>query len=491
MKPHEIQGFTKNVQLEAPWTEIVIHHMKTALYLDAGEYEEAFLSQKEVVQSLQRFMPNMTRWVLPVLYLFNNDLRLIATRADQDKEAAEGQRRKLEEAANVISKSFTYCITDRGPMMTSKKYGTYRMIGMLFRIYFKLKQQNLCKNILRAVKAADMPSLEQFPKSDRVTFRYYLGRLYFLEEDYVKAENELNLAFKECTKHHLKNKELILQTLLPVKLMKGMLPTKTLLSMFPQSRQIYSQLAIAVKKGDVKSFNIALTNSESTLIKQRTYFAVEKAESIALRQLFRKVFLVMGQNTRLPIAKFQQALNFEGMTIDIEEAEWMLANMIYKGYMKGYLSHEKMYLVLTSQYDLSTFGFFQRNTMLEVMNFSAITVTERTELGQRQSVEVENNVIHIYMNSQGLSGIIISDKDYPSRVAFSLLNKVVDEVLTKYSHWNTADTIEYPELAQYIHKYQDPQQADNIMKVQKELDETTTIMHKTIESLLQRGEKIH
>ena len=134
-----------------------------------------------------------------------------------------------------------------------------------------------------------MPSLEQFPKSDRVTFRYYLGRLYFLEEDYVKAENELNLAFKECTKHHLKNKELILQTLLPVKLMKGMLPTKTLLSMFPQSRQIYSQLAIAVKKGDVKSFNIALTNSESTLIKQRTYFAVEKAESIALRQLFRKV----------------------------------------------------------------------------------------------------------------------------------------------------------------------------------------------------------
>lgn len=58
-------------------------------------------------------------------------------------------------------------------------------------------------------------------------------------------------------------------------------------------------------------------------------------------------FLVMGQNTRLPIAKFQQALNFEGMTIDIEEAEWMLANMIYKGYMKGYLSHEKMYLVLS------------------------------------------------------------------------------------------------------------------------------------------------
>lgn len=52
-----------------------------------------------------------------------------------------------------------------------------------------------------------MPAIDEFPKSDRVTFRYYLGRLYFLEEDYSKAEHELNLAFKECTNKNLKNKE--------------------------------------------------------------------------------------------------------------------------------------------------------------------------------------------------------------------------------------------------------------------------------------------
>ncbi|EIE76346.1 hypothetical protein G6F46_008989 [Rhizopus delemar] len=146
--------------------------------------------------------------------------------------------------------------------------------------------------------------------------------------------------------------------------------------------------------------------------------------------------------------------------------------------------------ILASQYDLSSFGFFQRYTVQEVMNFSAITVTERTTPGQRQSVEAENNVIHIYMHSQEVSGVIISDKEYPSRVAFSLLNKIMDETLTKYPQWKTAETIEYSELAQYIQKYQDPQQADNIMKVQKELDETTAILHKTIDSVLQRGEKL-
>lgn len=46
------------------------------------------------------------------------------------------------------------------------------------------------------------------------------------------------------------------------------------------------------------------------------------------------------------------------------------------------------------------------------------------------------------------------------------------------------------ELKDYIIKYQDPQQADSIMKIQKELDETKIVLHKTIESVLQRGEKI-
>lgn len=32
-----------------------------------------------------------------------------------------------------------------------------------------------------------MPPLELFPKSHIVTFRYYVGVIYFLEEDYKKV----------------------------------------------------------------------------------------------------------------------------------------------------------------------------------------------------------------------------------------------------------------------------------------------------------------
>ncbi|KAL5083565.1 palmitoyltransferase [Trichoderma cf. simile WF8] len=100
---------------------------------------------------------------------------------------------------------------------------------------------------------------------------------------------------------------------------------------------------------------------------------------------------------------------------------------------------------------------------------------------------------HAYGRTEGICGIIISDHQYPALVAHQLLSKVVDEFLTKHprSSWATGEPVlPFPELKDYLEKYQDPQQADSIMKIQKELDETKIVLHKTIESVLQRGEKI-
>ena len=100
---------------------------------------------------------------------------------------------------------------------------------------------------------------------------------------------------------------------------------------------------------------------------------------------------------------------------------------------------------------------------------------------------------HAYGRTEGVAGIIISDHDYPALVAHQLLSKVVDEFLSKHPRTAFATsnaTLSFPELKDYIVKYQDPQQADSIMKIQKELDETKIVLHKTIESVLERGEKI-
>ena len=127
------------------------------------------------------------------------------------------------------------------------------------------------------------------------------------------------------------------------------------------------------------------------------------------------------------------------------------------------------------------------------MTLFAKTVAERTRPGQRQDVEEQDLTFHAYGRTEGVCGIIISDQQYPPLVAHQLLSKVVDEFLSVHprAEWSTGEpTLTMPQLKEYITKYQDPNQADNILKIQKELDETKIVLHKTIESVLQRGEKI-
>ncbi|ROW09433.1 hypothetical protein VMCG_02464 [Cytospora schulzeri] len=112
---------------------------------------------------------------------------------------------------------------------------------------------------------------------------------------------------------------------------------------------------------------------------------------------------------------------------------------------------------------------------------------------QRQDVEEQDFTFHAYGRSEGVCGIIISDHAYPALVAHQLLSKVVDEFLESNprSSWETGEPrLAMPQLKEYLNKYQDPHQADSILKIQKELDETKIVLHKTIESVLQRGEKI-
>lgn len=148
---------------------------------------------------------------------------------------------------------------------------------------------------------------------------------------------------------------------------------------------------------------------------------------------------------------------------------------------------------IVAEKELSAYSRFTRNNYGEFMTLFSKTVAERTRPGQRQDVEEQDYTFHAYGRSEGICGIIISDQQYPALVAHQLLSKVVDEFLTKNprSAWATGTpSIAMPELRDYLSKYQDPEQADSILKIQKELDETKIVLHKTIESVLQRGEKI-
>ncbi|KAF9930062.1 COP9 signalosome (CSN) subunit [Linnemannia zychae] len=340
---------TCRARLPSPWNEIVFHHIMACKAVEAVNFVAAYGDQLSAVTIFLREFQNMTNWPLEILYILNADLGRLAVQADKQLERRGEKPSKLEDCARAINKAFSVCITDRSPLNISRKWGTYNIIGILFRTYFKLKSHNLCKNILRAVKAADLPELEQYPMAHQVTIRYYTGVLSFFNEDFKKAESDLQFAFDHIHSKFQRNRRLVLHYLIPTRMLHGSLPSHGLLEEFPELSALYLPLASAIKTGNVQLFDEALSAGGSRLIGLGTYLTVERSRGVAVRVLFKKVYTLMDKSNKLNIELFQKALAFVGVDIEEEEVECMLANMIYKGYIRGYLSHEKKVLVLSQK----------------------------------------------------------------------------------------------------------------------------------------------
>uniref|UniRef100_A0A1D1ZGS6 VAMP-like protein YKT61 n=1 Tax=Anthurium amnicola TaxID=1678845 RepID=A0A1D1ZGS6_9ARAE len=150
-------------------------------------------------------------------------------------------------------------------------------------------------------------------------------------------------------------------------------------------------------------------------------------------------------------------------------------------------------VVLANATDVSHFGYFQRSAAREFILFVGRTVAKRTPPSQRQSVQHEEYKVHCY-NRNGLCALAFMDDHYPVRSAFSLLNKVLDEYQRSYGEsWRTiqADVSQpWSYLNEALANFQDPAEADKLLKIQRDLDETKIILHKTIDSVLARGEKL-
>ncbi|KAI9841422.1 MAG: COP9 signalosome (CSN) subunit [Sclerophora amabilis] len=325
-------------------------------------------------------------WTVPCLYVAGKYARAFAIKADEqagrekgtvtfnsgyqdDVADGFGNNEKLEDAARLINRIFTLCVSDRAPVEESRKWGLYYTTNLLFKTYFKLNAIGLSKNILRALRASttDMPPIESFPKSHIVTFNYYVGVIHFLEEDYVKSEEYLTAAWKLCHGGAKKNQELILTYLIPCHLLTThTLPSASLLGPYPRLQTLFNPLSTCIRAGDLAGFDAALTAGEDEFVKRRIYLTLERGRDIALRNLLRKVFIAGGfddpkddqqvpvRRTRIPVTEFCAAVRVSsraapGERMENDEVECLIANMIYKNLMKGYIARERGIVVLSTK----------------------------------------------------------------------------------------------------------------------------------------------
>ena len=61
-----------------------------------------------------------------------------------------------------------------------------------------------------------------------------------------------------------------------------------------------------------------------------------------------------------------------------------------------------------------------------MLTFVSSTIVERTEAGQRQTIQHEGYNCHVYRHADGLAVVVAADVDYPQRAAFAVPSKLME-----------------------------------------------------------------
>lgn len=152
-------------------------------------------------------------------------------------------------------------------------------------------------------------------------------------------------------------------------------------------------------------------------------------------------------------------------------------------------------LVCCQATDVSDVGMFQRSAAREFLTFFSRTVAKRMTPMSRTQVTENGRVLFAHSFANGsLVATAIADDEYSTRVAFTMLSQVEAAFTDKFrGQWEGVtrdDALKFPMLDETLVKYQKPEEADKVLKIQRDIEETKVIMHSAIDQVLARGEKI-
>ena len=291
--------------LDSPYDEIVAYHLTAAIAIIDKKYSKAFTAHTMALECYQNKLFNELKeqnWTLDLLYTMLLDQRRIARIADLaelaickskiNKNSPVGEQSMLERcAANQHMAAFRTCVSDnRTSENQSKKWGILFIVNQLFKIYFMINKLHLLKPLLRAVETNTLK--DRFPLSQRVTYNFFRGRKELFENHFDSAIDCLTFAFEKCHKESHINQKQVLLYLIPVKMLRGTLPSEDFLANHDLTN-IFGGIVRAIKTGDLKLFDDTMNKNHLIFVKNRTLITIEKLRTIVERTLFRKVHKIM------------------------------------------------------------------------------------------------------------------------------------------------------------------------------------------------------
>ena len=153
---------------------------------------------------------------------------------------------------------------------------------------------------------------------------------------------------------------------------------------------------------------------------------------------------------------------------------------------------------LYSNFSLGFINFLKRSFAKEPLKFAARTSANKIKKGDSARIETpefEGAIVYINSLENDLCYIIITDSEYPKTAAVKVLTEIRHQFELIFDI-NNLKNIKidkehiFPAGQEIIDKYQDPQEADKLIKLENKLKEIESMLSKTMNDLLERSENL-
>lgn len=319
--------------------------------VDPNDLAGSFDLYVDVFTSLQAAFANTRGAVLGVA-LSRCSRTIVSLSLLLDSQLSPAEMIRTSYIASILLKMFNSIRGEKidpsmmdGSVPTKKDHILF-VATLLCRAYFKLGKPSSCANVFSNIHTANI-KFSRYALSQRVEYRYYLGRYYVFKNQFGNAYRHLQWAFDRCLSSS-KNKRLILIYLIPVALILGKLPTMPLLELYGLD-SIYSPLVNALKSANYQQF-MAHVDSQpyrDWFLRRGLHVALRTRTIVVLhRQVVSKVWRLTGQKTVIKFDHVRRALvlsmgSHEDAVLmldndpDNEKLEAIFVSLISQGYLKA------------------------------------------------------------------------------------------------------------------------------------------------------------
>ncbi|KAG7195401.1 COP9 signalosome (CSN) subunit [Scheffersomyces spartinae] len=297
---------------------------------------------------------------------------------DNNKKSVKGSSitANCELVVTTINKALKQALSDKNSdLKTSKRNDIYFFAGCLIKLYFKLGKYELAQSIERAIHGTrfPIPNIRDYQfKKYSVIYLYYTALLALDANELNKAQDNLSLAFHLITFYKSKpkpsNKQTmrILLLLIPLSLLNNrLLPAERVYQDYPVIKYIFQdRLLKAICTGDIQLFDKSINEFQLLFLRNHIYILVPGLRSLCYYKLIKKTAMLVKElnldsasSHIVPLNAFQKSISFAssssktsnvvGVEVPLAEIECILANLIFDGKVKGYLSHTNKCIVLS------------------------------------------------------------------------------------------------------------------------------------------------